>query len=204
MDDVVEGLRFNPDLPLGGCGIWPGLVSKVQEFVYLLADLTPEQLQGLSMESSMAFLREQLRNAYDLKESQVDRTRSQLIARRPSVFFILQPDRHPLARASPGHATPCVNRWGLRRLRARRSPDLNTRTRLRHVLDMMTSRLRRNVIYQCFHGSSPAWKNSPAVATGWKRAAQRPPPRFMLLVLVGGGIIGSIPSPRNWYDFAIL
>ena len=44
------------------------LVSKVQEFVYLLEDLKPEQ--GLSMEELKAFLQEQLRNAYDPHEGQ--------------------------------------------------------------------------------------------------------------------------------------
>jgi len=39
MDDVVGGLR-QPDPPSGD-GIWPGWVSKVQEFRLLLADLTP-------------------------------------------------------------------------------------------------------------------------------------------------------------------
>ena len=39
------------------------------ERVYLsLEDLTPAQVQGLGMEELKAFLQEQLRNAYDLKE----------------------------------------------------------------------------------------------------------------------------------------
>ncbi|MCP9824144.1 preprotein translocase subunit SecA, partial [Synechococcus sp. EJ6-Ellesmere] len=66
MDDIVEAY-VNPDLPPEE---WDRgrLASKVQEFVYLLADLTPEHVQGLSAEEFKAFLREQLRNAYDLKE----------------------------------------------------------------------------------------------------------------------------------------
>ena len=45
--------------------------GKVKEFIYLLEDLTPEQVQGLGMEELKAFLHEQLRNAYDLKEGQI-------------------------------------------------------------------------------------------------------------------------------------
>ena len=46
-----------------------------EEFIYLLEDLTPDQVQGLGMEELKAFLQEQLRNAYDLKEGQINKGR---------------------------------------------------------------------------------------------------------------------------------
>jgi len=64
-------------------------VSKVQEFVYLLEDLKPEQLRGLSVEELKAFLQEQLRNAYDIKEGQIEQQRPGLM-REAERFFILQ------------------------------------------------------------------------------------------------------------------
>ena len=58
---------------------------------YLLEDLTPEQVQGLGMEELKAFLHEQLRNAYDLKEGQIDQQQLGLI-REAERFFILRID----------------------------------------------------------------------------------------------------------------
>nr|AUG32471.1 preprotein translocase, SecA subunit [Paulinella longichromatophora] len=65
------------------------LVSKVKEFIFILEDLTPQQLYGLSIEDLKAFLQEQLRNAYDLKEGQIEQLRPGFmkVAER---FFILQ------------------------------------------------------------------------------------------------------------------
>jgi preprotein translocase subunit SecA len=78
----------NPDLPPEEWDLGQ-LVEKVKEFVYLLDDLTPEQLSGLSMEELKAFLQEQMRNAYDIKEGQVDQVRPGLM-REAERFFILQ------------------------------------------------------------------------------------------------------------------
>ena len=64
------------------------LVGKVKEFIYLL-ETTPDQVQGLGMEELKAFLQEQLRNAYDLKEGQIEQQRPGLM-REAERFFILQ------------------------------------------------------------------------------------------------------------------
>jgi preprotein translocase subunit SecA len=87
MDDIVDAY-VNLDLPPEEWDL-TRLVAKVQEFVYLLADLTPDQLQGLSSDELKAFLREQVRNAYDLKESQIEQNRPGLM-REAERFFILQ------------------------------------------------------------------------------------------------------------------
>jgi preprotein translocase subunit SecA len=87
IDDIVEAY-VNPDLPPEEWDLGQ-LVEKVKEFVYLLDDLTPEQLSDLSMEELKAFLQEQMRNAYDIKEGQVDQVRPGLM-REAERFFILQ------------------------------------------------------------------------------------------------------------------
>ena len=61
------------------------LVGKVKEFIHLLEDLTPDQVQGLGMEELKAFLHEQLRNAYDLKKARLSSNGQALCVKR---FFI--------------------------------------------------------------------------------------------------------------------
>ncbi|MGB8690636.1 MAG: preprotein translocase subunit SecA, partial [Microcoleus sp.] len=87
MDDIV-GAYINPDLPSEEWEL-DKLVSKVKEFVYLLADMTPDQLEDLSVEEIKTFLHEQVRNAYDMKESEVNAIRAELM-RDAERFFILQ------------------------------------------------------------------------------------------------------------------
>jgi len=87
IDDIVEAY-VNPDLPPEEWDL-SQLVDKVKEFVYLLEDLTPAQVQGLSMDELKAFLQEQMRNAYDIKEGQVDQVSPGLM-RQAERFFILQ------------------------------------------------------------------------------------------------------------------
>ena len=77
MGEIVEAY-VNPDLPPEEWDL-AQLVGKVKEFIYLLEDLTPDHLQGLGMEELKAFLREQLRNAYDLKEGQIEQQRPGLM-----------------------------------------------------------------------------------------------------------------------------
>ena len=64
-------------------------MGKVKEFVHLLSDLQPEDLLGLKVEELKAFLCEQLRSAYDIKEAQVNEIQPNLM-RQAERFFILQ------------------------------------------------------------------------------------------------------------------
>ena len=77
MGEIVEAY-VNPDLPPEEWDL-DQLVGKVKEFIYLLEDLTPEQVKGLGMEELKSFLHEQLRNAYDLKEGQIEQQRPGLM-----------------------------------------------------------------------------------------------------------------------------
>jgi preprotein translocase subunit SecA len=87
MDDIVEA-KINPDLPPEEWDL-ESLVSKVQEFVYLLSDLEPEHLADMNVGEIKTFLHEQVRIAYDLKEAQIDQIQPGLM-RQAERFFILQ------------------------------------------------------------------------------------------------------------------
>jgi preprotein translocase subunit SecA len=87
MDDIVD-YYINPDLPSEEWEL-DKLVEKVKEFVYLLADLQPNQLVDMSVGEIKAFLHEQVRIAYDLKEAQIDQIQPGLM-RQAERFFILQ------------------------------------------------------------------------------------------------------------------
>ena len=84
MNEIVDAY-INIDLPPEEWDI-AQLVGKVKEFIYLLDDLSVQQVSGLSSDELKSFLQEQLRNAYDLK-SQVDNIRSGLM-REGERFFI--------------------------------------------------------------------------------------------------------------------
>ena len=111
-----------------------------------LEDLTPDQIQGLGMEELKAFLQEQLRNAYDLKEGQIEQQRPGLM-REAERFFILQ-QIDTLVNISSPAMVPCVNRWGCVAT-ARRIPNRIQNEGYDMFLEMMTN-MRRNVIYSMF------------------------------------------------------
>ena len=67
MIEIVDAY-INPDLPPEEWNI-DQLISKVKEFIYLLDDLKSDDINLLSIEELKNYLQEQLRIAYDLKES---------------------------------------------------------------------------------------------------------------------------------------
>ena len=87
MDDIVD-YYINPDLPSEEWEL-DKLVDKVKEFVYLLADMQSSQLEDMGMAEIKAFLHEQARIAYDIKEAQIDQFQPGLM-RQAERFFILQ------------------------------------------------------------------------------------------------------------------
>ncbi|MEA5574337.1 preprotein translocase subunit SecA [Calothrix sp. UHCC 0171] len=87
MDDIVD-YYINIDLPSEEWEL-DKLVEKVKEFVYLLSDLQSEQLIDMSVTEIKAFLHEQVRIAYDMKEAQIDQIQAGLM-RQAERFFILQ------------------------------------------------------------------------------------------------------------------
>ncbi len=145
MNEIVEAY-VNPDLPPEEWDV-SQLVSKVQEFVYLLEDLKADQLQGLSMEELKAFLQEQLRNAYDLKEGQIEQQRPGLM-REAERFFILQ-QIDTLWREHLQAMDALRESVGLRGY-GQKDPLIEYKNEGYDMfLDMMTN-MRRNVIYSVF------------------------------------------------------
>jgi len=145
MDDIV-GAYINPDLPSEEWEL-EKLVSKVKEFVYLLADMTADQLEDLSVEEIKTFLHEQVRNAYDIKESQVNATRAELM-RDAERFFILQ-QIDTLWREHLQQMDALRESVGLRGY-GQKDPLIEYKTEGYELfLDMMTD-IRRNVVYSLF------------------------------------------------------
>ncbi len=87
MDDIVDAY-INPELPSEEWNL-DKLVNKVKQFVYLLEELQPSQLEDMAVDEIKTFLHEQVHIAYDMKESQVDKIQSGLM-RQAERFFILQ------------------------------------------------------------------------------------------------------------------
>ncbi len=145
MDDIVEAY-VNPELPSEEWDL-ASVVSKVQEFVYLLADLTPEQLENLSMGEMKTFLAEQVRIAYDLKEAQVDLIKPGLMREAERFFILQQIDtlwREHLQQMDALRETVGLRGYG------QKDPLIEYKSEGYEVfLDMMTG-IRRNVVYTLF------------------------------------------------------
>ena len=86
MDEIVDAY-VNPELPPEEWNL-EGLVSKAQEFIYLLQDIQVDDIADMTVNEMKTFLHEEVRKAYDLKENQVDRARPGLM-REAERFFIL-------------------------------------------------------------------------------------------------------------------
>ena len=104
MDDIVQAY-INPELPPEEWKL-SEMVDKVKEFVYLLSDLTPEQLEDLSVGEIRTFLHEQARIAYDIKEAQVDQIKPGLM-RESRAFLHSAADRQPLGATTCSRWMPC-------------------------------------------------------------------------------------------------
>ena len=87
MEEIVDAY-VNEDLPPEEWDLG-NLIGKVKEFIYLLDDLKPDDLNSLDKNGLKDFLKEQLRNAYDMKEAQVEQSHPGIM-REAERFFILQ------------------------------------------------------------------------------------------------------------------
>jgi len=145
MDDIVEAY-INPELPSEEWDL-KELVDKVKQFVYLLAELQPDQIEDLSMEEIKTFLHEQARNAYDMKEVQVNQVRPGLM-REAERFFILQ-QIDTLWREHLQQMDALRESVGLRGY-GQKDPLIEYKSEGYELfLDMMTD-IRRNVVYSLF------------------------------------------------------
>jgi preprotein translocase subunit SecA len=145
MDDIVDAY-VNPDLPPEEWDIG-NVVGKVKEFIYLLKDLEPEQLNDLSVGEIKTFLHEQARIAYDIKEAQIDQLKPGLM-RDAERFFILQ-QIDTLWREHLQQMEALREAIGLRGY-GQRDPLIEYKSEGYELfLEMMTN-IRRNVVYALF------------------------------------------------------
>ncbi len=145
MSEIVEAY-INPDLPPEEWNI-DQLISKVKEFIYLLDDLKAEDINLLSIEELKNYLQEQLRTAYDLKESQIEKVRPGLM-REAERFFILQQIDN-LWREHLQSMDSLRESVGLRGY-GQKDPLIEYKNEGYDMfLEMMTN-MRRNVIYSMF------------------------------------------------------
>ncbi len=145
MSEIVDAY-INPDLPPEEWNI-DQLISKVKEFIYLLDDLKPVDINLLSIEELKNYLQEQLRIAYDLKESQIEKIRPGLM-REAERFFILQQIDN-LWREHLQSMDSLRESVGLRGY-GQKDPLIEYKNEGYDMfLEMMTN-MRRNVIYSMF------------------------------------------------------
>ena len=145
MEEIVEAY-VNQDLPPEEWDL-EQLVSKVKEFVYLLNDLKEEDIFSLSVQELKSYLKEQLRTAYDLKESQIENYRPGLM-REAERFFILQQIDN-LWREHLQAMDSLRESVGLRGY-GQKDPLIEYKNEGYDMfLEMMTN-MRRNVIYSMF------------------------------------------------------
>ena len=86
MDEIVDAY-INADLPAEEWNL-EDMLSKSKEFVYLLEEITVDDLQDLQVSEIKNFLHEEVRQAYEKKEVEVDQARPGLM-REAERFFIL-------------------------------------------------------------------------------------------------------------------
>ena len=145
MDDIVEAY-INPELPSEEWKL-PEMVEKVKEFVYLLSDMEPEQLEDLSVGEIKTFLHEQVRTAYDMKEAQVDQMKPGLMREAERFFILQQIDtlwREHLQQMDSLRETVGLRGYG------QKDPLIEYKSEGYEIfLDMMTG-IRRNVVYTLF------------------------------------------------------
>ncbi|MBM5803949.1 MAG: preprotein translocase subunit SecA [Cyanobacteria bacterium K_DeepCast_35m_m2_155] len=145
IDDIVEAY-VNPDLPPEE-NDYTSLVEKVKEFIYLLEDLSTEQLNGLQVDELKAFLQEQMRNAYDIKEGQIEQLNSGLM-RQAERFFILQ-QIDTLWREHLQSMDALRESVGLRGY-GQKDPLIEYKNEGYDMFLEMMTQMRRNVIYSMF------------------------------------------------------
>jgi preprotein translocase subunit SecA len=145
IDDIVEAY-VNPDLPPEEWDL-DRLVAKTKEFIYLLADLEPDHVRGLSMEELKAFLQEQMRNAYDIKEGQIE-VQNPGLMRQAERFFILQ-QIDTLWREHLQAMDALRESVGLRGY-GQKDPLIEYKNEGYDMFLEMMTQMRRNVIYSMF------------------------------------------------------
>ena len=148
MDDIVN-YYIDPDLPPEEWDL-EKLVSKSREFVSLFNDLTPAQIEDMSYDEIKVYMREEVRRAYDVKETDIDKVQAGLM-RQAERFFILQ-QIDTLWREHLQSMDALRESVGLRGY-GQKDPLIEYKQEgYEMFLEMMTD-IRRNVVYSMFQFS---------------------------------------------------
>ncbi|MEN9213772.1 MAG: preprotein translocase subunit SecA [Gloeomargarita sp. DG02_4_bins_56] len=145
IDDIIAAY-INPDLPPEEWNL-AAVVEKVKQFIYLLSDLEPGQLEDLSLPEMQAFLHEQVRIAYDMKEAQIEQIRPGLM-REAERFFILQ-QVDTLWREHLQQMDALRESVGLRGY-GQQDPLIEYKIEGYELFQDMMTNIRRNVVYALF------------------------------------------------------
>jgi len=154
MEEIVEAY-VNQELPPEEWDL-EKLVSKVKEFIYLLEDLKPNNLSMLNVDELKNYLKEELRNAYDLKEAQIEASNPGMM-REAERFFILQ-QLDSLWREHLQSMDSLRESVGLRGY-GQKDPLIEYKNEGYDMFLEMMINMRRNVIYSMFM-FQPAKKTS--------------------------------------------
>ncbi len=154
MEEIVEAY-VNQDLPPEEWDL-KQLVAKVKEFIYLLVDLKPDDLLNLDINQLKSFLKEQLRNAYDLKEATLEESHPGIM-REAERFFILQ-QLDTLWREHLQTMDSLRESVGLRGY-GQKDPLIEYKNEGYDMFLEMMINMRRNVIYSMFMFQPASKKN---------------------------------------------
>ena len=157
MEEIVEAY-VNEDLPSEEWDL-EKLLSKVQEFIYLLSDLKASELFGLEVNELKDFLKEQMRNAYDLKEAKLEESHPGIM-RQAERFFILQ-QLDTLWREHLQSMDSLRESVGLRGY-GQKDPLIEYKNEGYDMFLEMMINMRRNVIYSMFMFSPANNQNKAA------------------------------------------
>ena len=145
ISEIVDAY-INQDLPPEEWNL-DQLLDKIKQFIYLLENMSTAEIQGLNSEELKLFLQEQLRNAYEIKEAQIESQRVGLM-RDAERFFILQ-QIDTLWRDHLQSMDALRESVGLRGY-GQKDPLIEYKNEGYDMfLDMMAN-MRRNVIYSMF------------------------------------------------------
>ncbi len=145
MEEIVEAY-VNEDLPPEEWDL-EKLVSKVKEFINMLDDLKSDDLFSLNKDQLKDFLKEQLRNAYDIKEAQLEQSHPGIM-REAEKFFILQ-QLDALWREHLQSMDALRESVGLRGY-GQKDPLIEYKNEGYDMFLEMMINMRRNVIYSMF------------------------------------------------------
>ena len=151
MDEIVDAY-VNPELPPEEWDV-ENLVSKVKEFVYLLEDMTAQDMEDMTVPEMKIFLHEEARKAYDIKEDQVDKVRPGLM-REAERFFILQ-QIDTLWREHLQSMDALRESIGLRGY-GQKDPLIEYKQEGYEMFLEMMIDIRRNVVYSLFQFQPPS------------------------------------------------